>query len=1308
MGSDNRSQFSSRPTTGIRLCQVYPPSESDDATNVDIIALHGLDTDSSRTWTHKDKEGKKERGDVNWLKDPDMLPHRIPNARIFTCDWPADMIKEKDTIQMTIIELARRLLRSLQDQLITKKKRDHPSHPILFIASCLGGIILAQAMIVAESEIEFNSLWKATGGIVFLATPFRETSFRGIASVVVWFLIIQARFTNTAVTNLLDSVKEPGFLQELVGKFTQICQQRFQYQPCQLAIFYEMRGSNLMQKGLPSWIANYFNQPKVLVSSDSARLDIVPNPIALDRPHVTMNKFFGPDDADYNAVSGQIQTMVSNMLETTPINQAKLWIRYNYQFLKKLDIERLSGVLVPMDQCYINLAIVKQSRDESDLEMRSPLSYSGSPFSFLERLETASPFSFVARLQGEASREEDTIKLPALFEPCGTRYGRIMVRGRAGAGKTTLCKKIVYEFTYGNLWRNKFDFVLWVPLRKLKLQERCAIPGYNLRHLLRHEFFSQSRQCKQLANALWHAIDTESINVLFILDGLDEVLSSVEGGMREFLYTLLNQPNVIVTSRPNMTFPAHIKPFHLELETVGFYWDQVNAYIKNVFTNYETNQTDDTTIAAVRSFINHHQLIKTLVRIPIQLDAFCFTWNNSRNTPSSTEDTRETMTGIYQGIERSLWGKDAERLEKSSSSKMLNASDGDIRRLTENEHYLLEYLAFNGMYSDLIVFEPSHREIFKEHAPTAHNNMFFDEMLGRVSFLRSSDPSPDNRYRNYHFLHLTFQQYFAAQYFVRQWRAGKPLTCLLLSNGDKKEMSTSEFLYRNKYNSRYDIFWRFVAGLLCNSTKETVQFFQTIENESRDLLGLTHQRLIIRCLSEVSGHMPPREHLEDQNYEFSSLAGEVERWSELETRIFRELPGLDSDLKVIRPSDEYNEMCLEKSGSQADHHFWALIWQLERILRSRTIEDSHFPAIIACFKDEDPDIRSDALRVFQTQQISEKYIPAIIVHVDDQDWMPRLAALEVFHTHQITEKHFPVIIARIEDQHRLVRAAARRALQSQLNAGNYLLTIIKHEKEGTARMEALGSLMKMAHLPEDVLQSIAKCLEDESILISTEAMRLLHGRPHLPKCVIRALMAYMEDKNTRDKPHLSEDVLRSISACLKDEHSWVRMTAAEALRNTPYLPEDVLQALVICFEDAYELVRFYAIQALRNRLDLPESVLRDIASFLKSENKDVIQAASEILITRKSLHLIANQHVKYLYQALLEQNGVSYITLENEEISEKLPDDFTLAVREAQRQYGIPRHPSMQLNSALKTTKRPFHEDSADTVSSQSVQRRLD
>ena len=98
-----------------------------------IIAIHGLGTASPRTWEFKKKDG----GIVNWLADGHMLPAAIPEARIFTYDWNANYFK--DAPMQTVLGHANNLLALIAENRGSKNKR-----PIIFVASCFGGLILAE------------------------------------------------------------------------------------------------------------------------------------------------------------------------------------------------------------------------------------------------------------------------------------------------------------------------------------------------------------------------------------------------------------------------------------------------------------------------------------------------------------------------------------------------------------------------------------------------------------------------------------------------------------------------------------------------------------------------------------------------------------------------------------------------------------------------------------------------------------------------------------------------------------------------------------------------------------------------------------------------------------------------------------------------------------------------------------------------------------------------------------------------------------------------------------------------------------
>ncbi|KAK4096720.1 hypothetical protein N658DRAFT_552072 [Parathielavia hyrcaniae] len=142
---------------GVHLGQVNPDKKEAD-TDIDIIAIHGLDTKSPDTWT--------------WVDPSDPT---IPAIGL---------------VQKTIEEYAVLLLDGIQRELPVTNPTRRENRPVFFIASCLGGIVLAKALVDAgEEQLPFK---RAIGGIVFLATPFRGTSFREVAALAEPFLTVWA------------------------------------------------------------------------------------------------------------------------------------------------------------------------------------------------------------------------------------------------------------------------------------------------------------------------------------------------------------------------------------------------------------------------------------------------------------------------------------------------------------------------------------------------------------------------------------------------------------------------------------------------------------------------------------------------------------------------------------------------------------------------------------------------------------------------------------------------------------------------------------------------------------------------------------------------------------------------------------------------------------------------------------------------------------------------------------------------------------------------------------------------------------
>ena len=118
-----------------------------------------------------------------------------------------------------------------------------------------------------------------------------------------------------------------------------------------------------------------------------------------------------------------------------------------------------------------------------------------------------------------------------------------------------------------------------MPLRHLK---RLSNNNLNYKDLFASVFFGGAwdQDRDRFADALLDEVRNDrpqstGNRTLFILDGLDELSQELnrESSMYQFLSGLLDQPNVIVISRPYGNLPAGLKPLDLKLEVVGFYPD---------------------------------------------------------------------------------------------------------------------------------------------------------------------------------------------------------------------------------------------------------------------------------------------------------------------------------------------------------------------------------------------------------------------------------------------------------------------------------------------------------------------------------------------------------------------------------------------------------------------------------------------------------------------------------------------------------------------------------------------------------------
>ncbi|XHG04083.1 hypothetical protein AWENTII_007364 [Aspergillus wentii] len=853
-----------------------------------------------------------------------------------------------------------------------------------------------------------------------------------------------------------------------------------------------------------------------------------------------------------------------------------------------LEIKRLSGEQLPMDNCYINLALVEDSPEKPRTEDKRVES------SLYDRLKVGKP-----------SQEKD-VPLSDLFNRRKLKDGsngrpkRILIRGRAGVGKTTLCKRIVHDFIHDGMWQDQFDRVLWIPLRRLKgrSDSNDFIPS---------DYFALHEEKDIMTTALRKAVSQKDSRTLLILDGLDEVSAyQTENGVHfvELFQSLLNRHDVIVTSRPYAINPSGLKTFDLEVETIGFRANQVDDYLMKVMK-------DETTVKSIQEFISQHWVIQGLIQIPIQLDAFCFTWDEDLSY-DDLQGGPKTMTSLYQAIELKLWKKDMVILGRRDKEGLIDETRArnyhprePITNIMRDEMNVIELLAFNGLYHNINEFDHSCRtKVFRQMPTTSAS------VLDRLSFMRTSDSSLRNEDRNHYFIHLTFQEFFAAQYFVRCWIENKPLICLKLNPGAESSISTGALIEREKYNGRYDIMWRFVSGLLqAEDEDELSRFLQKLDDQPRDLLGTVHSRLLMHCFSEVSGS--------DSNPDIERLQSDTDiQLARL--LLFGCLTDVLKYSSTIGCEIEFPERILQYILQKGPDRFKFGI--ITAVTQRPQISLQLFDLVVPHLKCDDSGKRQAAAEVICS---NSEYMNENMIH-SDETW-ERIQGFLRF-VPNLSERILRALLSRTHDFDDF-RATCfiMRGQHSLLE--DIIEDLVSRIRDGdeTSRALAAASLSRVSLYREDVSNAVVTLLDSKSQFIEELLLLAVSEKFDLPRSVLKCLEAKLLDETTSEyakkevvqllgRQHtLPKDVLETLMIHVDSFGTDVQDPILTALVSHSYITQETHKEILVRSGYEDKIAGTLTAAIFGEPPVLSDDSLEQYVSLLSNDSYRIAQAASDVL-----------------------------------------------------------------------------------------------
>ena len=358
---------------------------------------------------------------------------------------------------------------------------------------------------------------------------------------------------------------------------------------------------------------------------------------------------------------------------------------------------------------------------------------------------------------------------------------KVLVEGDAGIGKTTLCTAVSEDWANKKLFQ-EFDILLLLPLR----QKRVASAGSLL------DLLKLLHSSKKVCEIVSEYIEEEEEKVLIIADGWDE-LSGEDRSEGSFLYELLfsefSSLSVIVTSRPYASAPLHDLPcIDQFVEVHGFSKDNIKEFIQCEFAN------DRTKGSGLLEQLEGNPLIESVCSVPLNCAIVCHLWHHLKGALPTT------MSELYTKIILNVILRNIQKIPKYESIPSLPHFDALPEGLRQPWSDLCE-IAFQTLHEDKIAF--SHQDLNRKFS---RQGLSLSEEILCFGLLQSAESIlVDGHGVSFHFLHLTFQEYLAALYLVRQ-------------PPDKQLQRCQSYAGLERFN----MVWRFFFGISFRVYKQPV------------------------------------------------------------------------------------------------------------------------------------------------------------------------------------------------------------------------------------------------------------------------------------------------------------------------------------------------------------------------------------------------------------------------------------------------------------------------------------------------------
>ncbi|ETO27417.1 NACHT family NTPase, partial [Reticulomyxa filosa] len=496
-----------------------------------------------------------------------------------------------------------------------------------------------------------------------------------------------------------------------------------------------------------------------------------------------------------------------------------------------------------IDTCYIRLVLLDQQQSqqrkgqmnsEEDREWPNALDYS---------------------LLHQTAQE--TVQLENIWndEASGSTIRHISIRGEAGSGKSVLTQRIAHLWANNQMWNDRFQWILQIPLRKI-----VNIFDDSKNDDIESQWF---KIISELHIPEWDQNDINcilySMDGLLLLDGFDEIADELQTNivLQRWLQHCFENNNwhVIMTSRPNATC-SHLNNPRM-LNVIGFQSQDIQKYVCGYFQNITSSHNNNNSHAnALIQKLNHNPSLKLLSHTPLYLRLFCYL--ERQQITEMKEEKDESLLNTLDDMSLSkLYEKLLESYMKWNWTKYngtkFKLNEQLMFNIFEMEISYLSHIAWEGLKRGQVIIscEIQQRvlDIIKRRYPRKCISIISQwSRINSFGFLQGQEstntPHPVD---SVYFPHLTFQEWLAAYYLVN---------CLYEPVESDNHQQVRSILINEQLTPKYAIMISFMAGILYNNIENQndpsgsglLYFWKLLHSSPPQIVPIYQLMFYMRCL----------------------------------------------------------------------------------------------------------------------------------------------------------------------------------------------------------------------------------------------------------------------------------------------------------------------------------------------------------------------------------------------------------------------------------------------------------------------------